>query len=803
MNDSPARGNAADPIRTTGSRSRAIQKIAVIGNHTPRQCGIATFTADLSEAIGDEFPELELSVLAMNDAGRRHAYPSRVHFEITEGDIESYRRAADFLNVNAVDLVSVQHEYGIFGGPSGSHVIALLGELRMPIVTTLHTILEEPSPAQRAVMDELVRLSERIVVMSERGAEILRSVHPPSADKIDLIPHGIPLLPRAQSSKERIGVEGNRVMLTFGLLSPDKGIEYAIDALPAILEQFPDVVYIVLGATHPHVKDRQGETYRLMLEGRARRLGVASSVILYNRFVSQTELNEFLSAADVYVTPYLKVEQITSGTLAYAVGSGKAVISTPYWYASELLADGRGVLVPWRDSSAIARAALDLFGDNEKRLAMCGRAVSYGRNMTWPAVARSYARSFECASIGHAERTRTAFRAQSLASRPFELPVTNWNHLQHMTDGTGLLQHAAFTVPRREDGYCLDDNARSLVVMALAEEAGIEDEGLTRSLGSRYLAFVRHAWNPELGRFRNFMSYDRSWQEECGSEDCHGRAIWALGTVVGRSESPGRRSLSGDLFHAALPAVPAFTSPRAWAFALLGIDEYLRAFQGDSSVQAVREVLAERLLDLFQRTSDAEWPWFEDRLTYCGARISHALLVSGARMDRQDMLEASLRSLEWLAEVQRSGEGYFAPVGSNGFYVRGGPKARFDQQPVEASAMVSACLDARRVTSDESWAAHARCAFDWYLGQNELQEAPYDASTGGCRDGLHKDRSNENQGAESTVSFLLALLEMQAADRLTEEDSSLFTTAALGAGCASPTVTMPRSLAAAEHETVP
>jgi glycosyltransferase involved in cell wall biosynthesis len=802
VKEPPAFEDAVAVLPTRTSKSRAIQTIALIGNHTPRQCGIATFTADLSEAIGVELPELDCFVLAMNDAGRRHAYPGRVRFEITEGDIESYRRAADYLNVSTVDLVSVQHEYGIFGGPAGSHIIALLRELRMPIVTTLHTILAEPSPAQRVVMDELVRLSERIVVMSERGAELLRSVHPPSVDKIDLIPHGIPVLPEARASKERIGVEGKRVILTFGLLSPDKGIEHAIDALPPILEQCPDAVYIVLGATHPHVKDRHGETYRLMLENRARRLGVASSVIFHNRFVSQTELNEFLSAADVYVTPYLKAEQITSGTLAYALGSGKAVISTPYWYASELLAGDRGVLVPWRDSAAIARAVIDLFEDDEKRIAMCGRAAAYGRNMTWPAVARTYARSFERARIGHSERMRTAFQAKTLASRPVELPATKWNHLQHMTDDTGLLQHAAFTIPRREHGYCLDDNARALVVMALAEEVGREDRGLIRSLGSRYLAFVRHAWNPELGRFRNFMSYERRWQEECGSEDSHGRAIWGLGTVVGRSAGPGRGSLSGDLFHAALPVVATFTSPRAWALTLLGIDEYLRAFQGDSSVQAVREVLAERLFDLFQRTSDTDWPWFEDRLTYCGARMSQALLISGARMDREDMLQASLRSLEWLVAVQRSADGYFAPIGSNGFYVRGGPKARFDQQPVEASAMVSACLDARRVTSDESWAARARHAFDWYLGQNELQKALYDASTGGCRDGLHEARINENQGAESTVSFLLALIEMQAADRLTEESSSLFTSAALGSDCLISTDAKLRLGPAKEHGSV-
>jgi glycosyltransferase involved in cell wall biosynthesis len=740
----------------------------MIGNHTPRQCGIATFTTHLSAALRDEIPGLDCFVLAMNDAGRRHAYPGRVRFEIDEGDVGSYRRAADFLNVNPVDLVSLQHEYGIFGGPAGSHIVALLRELRMPVVTTLHTILAEPSSAQRAVMDEVLRLSERVVVMSRRGAELLSKVHEAPADKIDLIPHGIPFLPDARSSKERIGVEGKRVILTFGLLSPDKGIEYVIEALPAILERYPNATYVVLGATHPHVRDRHGETYRLMLEGRARRLGVASSVVFHDRFVSQAELNEFLSAADVYVTPYLNEEQITSGTLAYAVGSGKAVISTPYSYASELLADGRGLLVPWRDSGSIARAALDLFDDEGKRSAMCRRAAAYGREMSWPAVARAYSLTFERARSAPAQRRRTVFQARSLASRPAELPPTNLDHLRHMTDGTGILQHAAFTVPRREDGYCLDDNARALLVMALTEEAGSKDRTLVRALGARYLAFVRHAWNNESGRFRNFLSYDRTWQEEIGSEDSHGRAVWALGTVVGRSADPGRGSLSGVLFHDALPIVPALTSPRAWAFTLLGIEEYLRVFQGDSGVQAKREVLAERLLDLFRRSRDAEWPWFEERLTYCGARISQALLLSGARMGREDMLEAGLRSLDWLDSVQRSAEGYFAPVGSNGFYLKGGVKARFDQQPVEASAMVSACLDARRVTGDEGWARRARHAFDWYLGQNDLQQAVYDASTGGCRDGLHEDRVNENQGAESTLAFQLSLLEMQAADRIVE-----------------------------------
>ncbi|MGH7296619.1 MAG: glycosyltransferase family 4 protein, partial [Polyangiaceae bacterium] len=439
--------------------TEAIRKVAMLGTHAPRQCGIATFTTDLADAIGAEAPSVDCFVVAMNDPGRRHDYPSRVRFEIAESDAASYRRAADFLNVNLVDVLCVQHEYGIFGGKAGSHVLGLLRELRMPCVTTLHTILAEPSALQRGAMDELVRLSERLVVMSEQGAAILRKVHGVDERKIDLIPHGIPGAAPAPGSKDRLGVEGKSVILTFGLLSPDKGIENVIDALPAILAAFPETVYIVLGATHPHVKEHHGEAYRLMLEDRAQRLGVASSVVFHDRFVSLPELTEFLAAADVYVTPYLKPEQITSGTLAYAVGSGRAVISTPYTYARELLADGRGILVPWRDPEAIAREMIDLLGHPEKRAALCARAEAYGRSMTWPSVARSYVRTFERARTEHASRLGAVFRASTLARRPAELPAVDLGHLRRMTDDTGLLQHAEFNVPRYEDGYCLDDNA--------------------------------------------------------------------------------------------------------------------------------------------------------------------------------------------------------------------------------------------------------------------------------------------------------------------------------------------------------
>lgn len=753
----------ASPNITAGP----LRKIALLGSHAPRQCGIATFTTDLGRALASQAPETDCLVLAMNDPGRKHAYAENVRFEIAENDTASYLRAADFLNVNSVDVLSVQHEYGIFGGRAGSHVLLLLRELRMPIVTTLHTILADPSAVQRAAMDELTRLSERLVVMSDDGASLLSRVYGVSHHKIDLIPHGTPMLPPRSRSKDRLGVEGNKVILTFGLLSPDKGIEYVIDALPEVRARHPEVTYIVLGATHPHVKERHGEIYRLMLEERARARGVDANVIFHNRFVNDEELGEFLSSADVYVTPYLKAEQITSGTLAYAVGCGKAVISTPYRYARELLSEDRGVLVPAKDSGALAREIVALFDDEPRRLAMGERAAAYGRGMTWPAVSLRYVQSFERARREHAERRRIGFQAKTLARRIGELPEMNLEHLALMTDDTGLLQHAAFNVPRYGDGYCLDDNARALAAMVLVEDAGTDDRKLVRRLASRYLAFLRHAFNEERGRFRNFMTYGRDFTEQVGSEDCHGRALWALGTVVGRANDPGMRSLGRELFHAALPAARALRSPRAVAFSLLGIDEYLRAFEGDTSVQASRESLSHGLLEQLRATSAPGWPWFEDRLTYCNARLPHALIASGARMKSDAMLAEGLEALAWLLGEQRSREGYFAPVGSNGFHVRGGPRAAFDQQPVEAAATVSACAEAWRVTGERDWMTSARQAFQWFLGQNQLQQPLYDPETGGCRDGLHEDRVNENQGAESTLSFLLALLEMRTTDRIT------------------------------------
>lgn len=738
----------------------SIGRVALLGNHLPRHCGIATFTTHLAGAISSRFPTLGCGVVAINDSGKHYSYGEQVRFEVAESELPSYRRATDFLNIGGFDVLCVQHEYGIFGGKAGSHVLAILRDVRMPVVTTLHTILTTPTPEQRHVMDEVTRLSSRLIVMSQRGAELLHDVHDVPREKIDLIPHGIPTLPNRADSKRRLGVEDTVQLLTFGLLSPDKGIEYVIDSLPPVIARHPTAAYVVVGATHPHIKQWHGEAYRRSLQLRAHKLGLEKHVVFHDRFVSDEELAEFLSAADIYLTPYLNPEQITSGTLAYAVGTGKAVISTPYRYASELLADGRGILVPWRDASAISAALDGLLSSPLQLETMGARAREYGKDMTWPSVAGRYVASFERA---HRERTtarRSFFAARTSADLPFELPERKLLHLVAMTDDTGLLQHASFSVPRYEDGYCVDDNARALLLTTLMEDAGTKDRATTRALSLRYLAFVSHAFNQKSCRFRNFMSYGRQWLEAAGSEDSHGRALWALGAVVSRCPEPGRKGLGSQLFHAALPTALELGSPRAWAFSLLGIHEYLRAFKGDRGVEAVRKALSHRLLSQFEQNASSDWPWCEDVVTYENARLPQALIVSGNGLGDQMMVDRGLRALTWLSDIQRSPEGDFAAVGSNGFYPRGGHRSRFDEQPVEACASVSACLDAWRVTRDPKWRHEMRRAFSWFLGENHLQASPYDPTTGGCCDGLHAERLNENQGAESTLSFLLALSDM-------------------------------------------
>ncbi|HXM96321.1 MAG TPA: glycosyltransferase family 4 protein [Candidatus Dormibacteraeota bacterium] len=739
-------------------------RIAVVGNYLPRRCGIATFTTDLCDALHAEYGTTELLALPVNDTEEGYDYAVRVRFELAEDNLASYRQAADFLNFSNVDLVCLQHEYGIFGGPAGGHILELLRRLQMPFVTTLHTVLRDPNPDQRAVMDEIAKLSDRLIVMSTHSAEILQEVFRVPMEKIDLIPHGIPDLPFTDPNfyKDGFGTEGKDVLLTFGLLSPNKGIENVIKALPKIVSRHSNVVYMVSGVTHPHVLRREGDKYRHYLQTLAKDLGVEANVIFRNRFDNPQGLVELIGAADIYITPYKHKAQVVSGTLAYALSAGKAIISTPYLHAIELLDGERGVLVPFDDPEAIAEKTIALLDDETARHAMRKRAYLYARDMVWNRAAQKYMQSFERIYNERLRNPRATFSAQNTEKALDLLPAIKLDHLYRMTDQTGMVEHAVFVVPNYPEGYTSDDNARALIVTTLLEEIGVHAPTGSADLASRYLAFLWHAFDPITKRFRNCLSYECLWQEPEGSEDSHGRALWGLGTVLGRSKNEGLRGAAGRMFELAVPAAVEFKSPRACAFALLGLQEYLDSFPGDRAALTAAEALANRLLNSYRSYRSDDWKWFENGLAYSNARLPQALIRAGMRVANNEMVSVGLEALEWLVTIQRCEvKGHFVPIGSHGFYSKTTEKARFDQQPVEACAVVSACLQAYRATGKGRWRKEAWSAFNWFLGDNDLQIALYDPTTGGCRDGLHPDRANENQGAESTLSFLMALLEMR------------------------------------------
>lgn len=744
------------------NRTSDVRRIAFIGDYLPRKCGIATYTHDLCTSVATQFPGADCFVVPVNDLPEGYDYPPEVRFEIEEKELDSYLRAADFINFSNADVVCLQHEYGIFGGPAGSHVLRLLRNLRMPIVTTLHTVLKDPNADQRRVMGEILDLSARVIVMSERARSFLMDVWKAPESKIDLIAHGIPDMPFVDPAfyKDQFGVEGKLVALTFGLLSPNKGVENMLEAMPSILEEFPNFVYIVLGATHPNLVREQGERYRIGLERLAKRLGIRENVSFYNRFVDLPELIEFIGVADVYVTPYLNPAQITSGTLAYAFGCGKSVVSTPYWHAEELLADGRGVLVPFGDSAALAEAMRELLRDESRRHAMRKRAYLMGREMVWGRVAHQFVESFQQARRSRLDVPVRPLAVRTLAEQPLDLPGWRLDHLDRLSDSAGIIQHATFTIPNLAEGYCTDDNARALLFTTMLERLG-QATHRTDRLASTYAAFLNHAFNPERGRFRNFMGFDRGWLEDVGSDDSHGRAIWVLGTMVHHSTRPGMQFWASDLFDKALPALLETTSPRAWAFGLLGIGQYLRRLAGARPASQARDLLTQRLLALHEAVATEDWDWFEDRLAYDNARLSQGLIAAARDGGPPEALRVGLGTLSWLVGHHKAPSGCFRPIGCHGFYVRGGVRAQFDQQPVEAQAMVSACLEAYHATEDTAWLVEARRAFEWFLGGNDLGLELYDAATGGCRDGLEEDRINQNQGAESTLAFLLSLAELK------------------------------------------
>lgn len=747
------------------------RSVAMVASYVPRRCGIATFTHDLSTALADSVFRQPLQactrigVIAITDIQEGYAYEAEVIHEIRHHCKEDYRAAADFLNHSKFEIVCVQHEYGIYGGQDGDYLMALLNRLTKPVVPVLHTVLAEPSPGQRNVLQQLCARSGGVIVMAQRAKQLLVEVFHVPAAKIHHIHHGVPDVPFGDTApfKPRFEVAGRPTILTFGLLGPNKGVETVLDALPRVVREHPNVAYIVLGATHPTVKRESGESYRLSLEKRVVSLGVEDNVIFHNLYVSLQDLCEYLRAADIYVTPYRSKAQIVSGTLAYAAACGTAVVSTPYWYAEEILANGRGKLLDFGDVDAFGRTLCELLSDDGERMKLRRRAYDFGRQMTWSRVAAEYARVLDAVCESHPAGSAEPTARPKPAMR-MSLPEVRLDHLVRMTDDTGLMQHAINATPNRNHGYSTDDIARALIVVAMRYSLFREESVLKHF--HTYLSYIHFA-RCESGRYRNFMSYDRRWLESDGSDDCQGRVLWSLGYVVAHPPDDLSQKLCEELFEESLPIFENIDWIRSLAFAVLGCHYYIRRHPEAMRVEQFMRTLSDRIAEAFKSCETDDWPWFEPTVTYENGRVPQALILAGLHFNDDDLLGRGLRALDWLLRIQTGDDGQVSLIGSNGWLVRGKPKADFDQQPVEIAGLIGACKAAYRASDDRRYLAQMRRCFDWYLGSNDIGRPLIDFKSRGCYDALDPEGVNFNQGAESLLCWLLSLMimhEMQTGD---------------------------------------
>ena len=739
------------------------KKIAVIGNYLPRQCGIATFTTDLCNALAGHTKKMgeNLIAVAMDDVPEGYDYPDRVKLQIKAHLQPDYIRAADFLNIHKFDLAVLQHEYGIFGGNAGSHILHLIQNLRMPVIITLHTVLGKPTEEQRTIIQELAKYCEFFVVMAHHACILLKEVYSIDDEKVVFIPHGIPDVPfkRTDSFRKSLGLENKKTLLSFGLLSPGKGLEVMINAMPQIIEKHPDAVYTILGKTHPHIKNESGDSYRQGLLQQVAKLGIEKYIHFKDHFVKLDTLTEYIKASDIYITPYLNEDQIVSGTLAYALGMGTVVVSTPYLYAKEMLADGRGSLVPFGDSEAMAKEIIYLLEQEDLCLDVRKKSYQHGRSMIWEKVGSDYL------ELGSRALRRTLdgppihqYLERTDARIVAELPEVNLHHMKFMTDDTGILQHAKYSIPDRTHGYCVDDNARALIVASMHHS--LQGDKDIIPLIQHYLSFLHFSFNPENGHFRNFMSYDRRWLEEVGSEDSHGRSLWGLGVAVKYAPNDSIRNMAATLFLDGLPVVNDFTSPRAWAFTIIGLHAYMSIFGGDASAKRRLTKLAKRLFELFKDNATDEWMWCEEKATYANAKLPHALILAGRLIPNTEMHEMGMASLRWLLKEQTAPEGHLSIIGNLNWHEKNGERSTFDQQPIEAMCLIEACAEAFRSTGDTYWLEEGQRCLSWFMGRNDINKNVYVFNTGGCYDGIHEKDVNDNQGAESTLAWLISLLTM-------------------------------------------
>ena len=731
-----------------------------IGSYVPRKCGIATFTNDLYNTIVSESKSDGHRVIAMNNIPEGYNYPEEVAFEIQRNHLPDYQRAADFINLSNTDIVSLQHEFGLFGGLAGDYLFSLMGRVKKPIITTLHTIIREPNPDYRRSMEELIHYSHKLVVMTEMSKEILKDIYGVPEEKIELIYHGVPDVPfiADNQNKKLRYLDGRIVILTFGLLNPGKGIEFLLDALVPVVKKNPNITYIVLGATHPEVIKSQGEKYRLTLERKVHDLGLENNVIFHNRYVTLDELCEYIIDSDIYVSPYLNREQIVSGALTYAIGMGKAIISTPYWHAQEMLSDGRGILVDFGDVEVLSQSLLSFMSDPDTCQLMRKKTYEFGRQMIWKEVGRHYLKLFndvfEPWEIDNAET-----RLESPIFFHTTLPEIKLNHLYLLSDDVGIFQHATFGIPDRDHGYSTDDVGRGLAVLT---DDQIPNQDIL-PLMTIYLSFLHHA-QTENGHFHNFMNYDRRFTDEQGSDDTLGRAIFGLGHVVRWGLTEGMRALAHSMIEKSEPMLENINSPRAKAYTICGLCVALkryeeRQYNDTDKIKSIIIKLSDELIALYDETRTEDWNWFETIVAYGNAKICEALLYAFQATHDLRYKEVGLTTLEFLTDIQWYGT-FFDLVGNEGWYNINKEKAVFGQQPIDAGYLTNAYITAYDITGDKRYLHQAYHAFEWFLGRNRLGIPLYDFGTGGVADGLDSQGVSANQGAESSICFLLALLSL-------------------------------------------
>lgn len=721
--------------------------VLFVGTYPPRECGIATFTRDLSDALENRFfSHLRTKILAMNNNGVNvYNYPKKVIFQIRDSEKKDYLRIAEKINKNpSIKIVSIQHEFGIFGGDYGIYLIDFLKHLNKPKIITFHSILPEPERERVRVVRKIAANVDEIVVMTSSGVDILKNKYGLNENMIKVIPHGIPAVDFEKQSnmKKQLGYEGKIVLMSFGMMNSGKGYEYVIEALPELVKKFPNLIYLIIGATHPVVRKNEGESYRNFLDKRIKDLGMQNNVKFYNKYVTNAEIIQYLKATDVYISSVLTPEQITSGTLAYALGCGRAAVSTPFIHAKDLISHGLGVLTEdFRNSVSFRDAIFSLLSDQNKLRDMEETAYEFTRKMTWPNVALSYGEEIR--------------RYMDLPEVCFErLPKVRTHHIRKMTDDFGMLQFARYSKPLLNSGYTLDDNARALMVAAKLYARNKDPKFL--ELTKVYLNYIKFVQTAD-GKFYNFVNKKKIVDSSSWSEEAQGRAMRALGFLTSVQVLPkSLRQEAENMMFSSMKTIPDIKSSRAISSVVTGIYYYNKENYSKQNVEIIRR-LADALVELYEHHASDDWKWFEPELTYANSKIAEALLYAYMTTQNEKYFRTGIESLDFLNSKTFEGE-LFVPIGQNGWYKRGGQRAYFDQQPIDVATSVRTLVLAYKLTKNPDYEKKALTAFHWFLGRNALKQVVYNERTGGCFDGIDEKDANLNQGAESTLAYLNARL---------------------------------------------